>query len=102
MYDGKRLYPKFHPALPSYAPDGKTSLGYRSRTVRPPTYYIVDFGISRRYSADDTAPRANPILGGDKSVPEHQGEKAYQMCDPFPTDIYYLGNLIREEILQVS
>ena len=101
MYDGRILYPNFHPAFPSQKPN-MHNLGYRSRTVHPPTYYIIDFGISRRYSPDDSAPRAFPILGGDKSVPEHQGEKAYEMSDPFPTDIYYLGNFIREEIMQVE
>ena len=102
MYDGSNLYPKFHPADPSQTSDLKHGLSYRSRTVRPPTYYVVDFGISRQYNIEDDAPRAYPILGGDKSVPEHQGDRALEKCDPFPTDIYYLGNFIREEILQVT
>lgn len=101
MYDGEKLYPRFHPAIPSRSPRLR-SLGYRSRTVRPPKYYLVDFGISRQYSPDDGAPRAYPILGGDTSVPEHQGTKGHEMSDPFPTDIYFLGNLVREEIQQVE
>jgi hypothetical protein len=39
-----------------------------------------------------------PLRGGDKSAPEHRLGKA---CNPFHTDIYYLGNLVRERFLKV-
>ena len=40
-----------------------------------------------------------PIRGGDKSAPEHQ-DRATQY-NPYPTDVYYLGNLVREFYIQV-
>jgi len=69
-----------------------------TRTQRPPKYYLTDFGISRRYDPKDGPPREHPIHGGDRTVPEFQ--KSIEPCDPFPTDIYYAGNLIREHIMR--
>ena len=67
---------------------------YYSRTKRPPKYYWIDYGISRRFDANETSPLADPIKGGDKTVPEFQ--EITGPVNPFPTDIYYLGNLVRE------
>ena len=39
-----------------------------------------------------------PLRGGDKTAPEHQNATR---CNPFYTDIYYLGNLVRQEFIQV-
>jgi hypothetical protein len=72
-----------------------------SRTERPPKYFFIDFGIARRYDPKDKTPLELPIRGGDKSVPEFQ-QNMRTPCNPFPTDIYYAGNLIREEVMQVS
>ncbi|KAM5533173.1 hypothetical protein V8D89_013129 [Ganoderma adspersum] len=69
-----------------------------TRTERPVKYYYIDFGISRRYAPDDISPLEDIIVGGDKSVPEFQGTDEPQ--NPFWTDIYYLGNLIRTDFLQ--
>jgi hypothetical protein len=71
-----------------------------SRTERPPKYFFIDFGISRRYDPEDKAPQELPIRGGDKSVPEFQGHLGTP-CNPFPTDIYYVGNLIRQGVMKV-
>jgi hypothetical protein len=73
---------------------------YYSRSRCPPKYFLTDFGISRRYNPADGPPLEDPIIGGDKTVPEFQ--KSVEPCNPFPTDIYYAGNLIREYILQVT
>lgn len=72
-----------------------------TRTERPPKYYLIDFGISRRYDPAEGSPLEDPINGGDKTAPEFQGRKAIIPCDPFPTDVYYIGNLIRTQFLQV-
>ena len=72
-----------------------------TRTQRPPKYYFIDFGISRRYDPADGPPLEDPINGGDKSVPEFQGKGAVTPCNPFPTDVYYVGNLVRTRFLQV-
>ncbi|KAF8265698.1 hypothetical protein EI94DRAFT_1702283 [Lactarius quietus] len=40
-----------------------------------------------------------PLRGGDRTAPEHgRGGR----CNPFPTDIYYIGNLVREQFLMVG
>ncbi|KAJ7670462.1 hypothetical protein B0H17DRAFT_1162153 [Mycena rosella] len=64
---------------------------FYNRTQRPPKYYLIDFGLSRKYPTRDPPPLEPPIIGGDKTVPEHQRADP---CDPFPTDIYVLGNMI--------
>jgi hypothetical protein len=57
---------------------------------------LIDFGLSQRYSSRDELDE--PLRGGDKTAPEHQ---LGRLCNPFHTDIYYLGNLIRERFLNV-
>ena len=41
----------------------------------------------------------DPLRGGDRSAPEHMRGR---QCNPFLTDVYYLGNLVREQFLMVS
>ncbi|KAG1767444.1 hypothetical protein EDD22DRAFT_875894 [Suillus occidentalis] len=64
-------------------------------------YYIIDFGLSRRYDASEENPREYPIFGGDKTVPEFQNDSNVPL-NPFPTDVYYLGNVIREQFLNTK
>ena len=71
-----------------------------TRTQRPPKYYFIDFGISRRYHPSDANPREIPIWGGDKLVPEFQNSN--EPRDPFPTDVFYIGNTIRMGFLLVG
>ena len=75
MNDGSELYPNFHPVRHMRTPDMKHHLGYRSRTVYPPTYYVIDFGISCNYRPEDGPPLEVPIIGGHKSAPEHQTDR---------------------------
>lgn len=99
MLDPKPLYPNlFHPTDPARSRDWKGSSKHYSRTTHPVRYVIIDFGISRRYRPEDLPPCEPPIISADKSVPENQkGEP----CNPFPTDVYLIGNLLREWFLQV-
>ncbi|KAJ7142051.1 kinase-like domain-containing protein [Mycena crocata] len=105
MMDGSEMFPKgYHPQFPKMKRDSYSRKAkYYTRTQRPPKYYFIDFGLSRRYETRDPPPRQPPILGGDKSVPEFRfsanGDPP-QPCDPFPTDVYYLGNLIRTDFLE--
>ncbi|EKM54751.1 uncharacterized protein PHACADRAFT_96349 [Phanerochaete carnosa HHB-10118-sp] len=100
MMDPAGLFPDlFHPQNPRYTRDFKSKPKHYSRTFKPTKYYLIDFGLSRSYDPADGPPRDYPILGGDKTVPEFKGQdRAY---NPFPTDIYYIGNMIRECFLQV-
>jgi len=61
-------------------------------------YYLIDFGLSHQYSsrnASDLPPRGHAIYDG--SIPEHRNEGS---CNPFRTDIYRLGKLVRENFMQ--
>jgi len=71
--------------------------GY-SRTRRPTRYHLIDFGHSRFYDPANGPPLDQPLPGGDKSAPEHRDGKT--PCNPFPTDVYYLGNLVRKDYMQ--
>ena len=97
MFDPSGMYPNgYHPVQVNRSLNFKGRAKRYSRTERPPRYYMIDFGLSRRYSSRNALD--DPLRGGDKSAPEHgNGER----CNPFHTDIYYLGNLVREFFLKV-
>ncbi|KAI0358593.1 hypothetical protein OH77DRAFT_1449137 [Trametes cingulata] len=90
----------YHPLLPHLSYDGRRKVSTSTRTRHPVKYYLIDFGISRRYPADCASPREPPIWGGVKTVPEFQHSN--EPRDPFPTDIYYLGNLVRQNFVEKS
>ena len=101
MFDPLPMYPQmFHPRSHDKSLDYRGSAKHSTRTARPVRYYFIDFGLSRRYNPEDGPPREHPIRGGDKSVPEFKNWEG-GLLDPFPTDIYYIGNMIRESVLQV-
>jgi hypothetical protein len=101
MMDATKLYPdSFHPWEQEYTREYRGKAKHHTRTERPPKYYLIDFGLSRRYPADDKAPRDLPVRGGDKTVPEFKNYDTPH--DPFSTDIYYIGNMMKEEFLQVN
>ncbi len=98
MFDPSRMYPRgYHPVQLNRSLSFKGQAKRYTRTARPPRYYFIDFGLSRRYSSRNA--HDEPLRGGDKSAPEHrQGGR----CNPFHTDIYYLGNLVREHFMLVG
>ncbi|KAJ7590147.1 hypothetical protein C8J56DRAFT_936959 [Mycena floridula] len=96
MMDATMMYPSgFHPAKQRMRPDYKGLATHYSRTERPPRYYLIDFGLSGIYRPEDGPPLEHPVHGGDKTVPEFQGEGYKIPANPFATDIYYIGNWIR-------
>lgn len=99
MMDGT-MYPEgWHPVRLGKSMSGVETARSYTRTERPPKYYFIDFGISRKYDPWHGPPREDPIFGGDKTAPEFRVSD--EPCDPFPTDIYYLGNMIRWGFLRV-
>ena len=101
MLDPSNMYPEsFHPARISRSRDFRGRAKAYTRTRRPSRYLLIDFGLSRYYDPANGPPLDEPLRGGDKSAPEHQDNKT-RLCDPFPTDVYYLGNLVREDYMQV-
>ena len=100
MLDPSGMYPdSFHPADPRKSKDFRRKAKGYSRTRRPTRYLLIDFGHSRFYDPANGPPLDQPLSGGDKSAPEHRDGKT--PCNPFPTDVYYLGNLVREDYMQV-
>jgi hypothetical protein len=100
MLDPSNMYPgSFHPVRMSRSKDFRHKAKAYSRTRRPSRYLLIDFGLSRHYDPANGPPLDKPLRGGDKSAPEHQDGKA--LCNPFPTDVYYLGNLVREYFMKV-
>ena len=79
--------------------DMKGTAPFFTRTQRPTRYIIIDFGLSSRYLPSDVSLREPCLEGGDKTVPEFL--KLQPFHDPYKTDIYYVGNLIRTEFIQV-
>jgi hypothetical protein len=102
MMDAKNMHAEpYHPVITFMKRDFSGHVGHYTRTQRPPKYYFIDFGLSRRYDASEENPLEYPIFGGDKSVPEFRDNVDVPM-NPFPTDVYYLGNVVREQFLNVS
>jgi hypothetical protein len=100
MLDPSGMYPEsFHPVAIDRSRDFLKKAKAYPRTQRPPRYLLIDFGLSRRYDPANGPPLEKPLRGGDKSAPEHQDLDT--PCNPFPTDIYYMGNLVRERFVKV-
>ena len=96
----KDMFPKgFHSQNDLLAKDARGSAPFFTRTQRPTRYIIIDFGMSSRYDPSDVSPREVGLIGGDKTVPEFLKGQPYH--DPYKADIYYAGNLIRTEFMQV-
>ncbi|KAG5728235.1 hypothetical protein E4T56_gene19050 [Termitomyces sp. T112] len=70
----------------------------RSRTRKPVKYYLIDFDLSKEYPPGGPPRLEEPPWGGDKTVPEHLLPEA-PPCDPFPVDVYCLGNCVRKNFL---
>ncbi|KAH9971427.1 kinase-like domain-containing protein, partial [Lactifluus volemus] len=96
MLDPSGMYPNwFHPVKIDRNRNFKGTAKAYTRTQRPPVYYFTDFGLSRQYTSRDVVDE--PLRGEDKSAPEHKSGGGH--CNPFHTDIYYIGNLVREEFM---
>jgi hypothetical protein len=97
MLGASGMYPNgFHPTKNNRNMNFKGTAKAYTRTQRPPVYYLIDFGLSRQYISRDVTDE--PLRGGDKSAPEHRSKRR---CNPFQTDIYYIGNLVRHEFMKV-
>ena len=100
MLDPTNMYPEsFHPVALGRSKDFRHTVKGYSRTRRPTKYLLIDFGLSRQYDPANGPPLDEPLHGGDRTAPEHRDGKT--PCNPFPTDVYYLGNLVRQHYVQV-
>ncbi|KAH0828134.1 hypothetical protein J3R83DRAFT_3809 [Lanmaoa asiatica] len=99
--DPSELYPNsFHPMKTMFKRDYSGFAKHFTRTQRPPKYYFIDFGLSRKYDPSEANAREIPIRGGDTEVPEFQNSN--EPCNPFPTDVFCLGNAIKKGFIQTK
>jgi len=96
MMDASEMYPKgFHPTRKHKAPDGISSAKCISGAKRV-KYYFIDFEMSRLIKRDSD--RQMCVRQGGRNLPPEIERGAEY--DPFPVDMYYLGNVYREHVLE--
>ncbi|KAJ3908074.1 kinase-like domain-containing protein [Lentinula edodes] len=69
---------------------------HHSRTQCPPRYYFIDFGRSEMYDPSEPRPSEYALKSGGYTPPEGDADVP---CDPFATDVYILGTMIRTSFL---
>ncbi|KZV60309.1 hypothetical protein PENSPDRAFT_694368 [Peniophora sp. CONT] len=101
MFDATPMYPEgFHLVNTNRSRDWYHKAKQFTRTERPVRYIVIDFGLSVQFHEGDTG-LVYPPAEGNHIAPEHNAVAAANQTpqSPFPTDIYYLGNLIRERFI---
>ena len=94
MMDADVLYPRgFHPVRHGRDRGGSERIVPLSRAHAPVRYYLADFGLSSQSRAWVTG-----LDGRDQQVPELSDEVPY---DPYKTDIFILGNMLRMNFYNV-
>lgn len=102
MFDPTGMFPDlYHPVKIHRNQQLTGAAKHATRTAKPPRYYLIDFGLAQAYDCSRGMPLADPILGGDKSVPEFRRSMGGPY-NPFSTDVYYIGNVVRTRLLDVS
>ncbi|KAH8115228.1 kinase-like domain-containing protein [Phellopilus nigrolimitatus] len=101
LMDGNAMYPHgFHPN-PSWQfllPDASDIADYKYRSDVPSVrYYFADFGISAIFEDPNEPHLVHGIDGLDRDVPELDGHLEFH--DPFPVDVFTLGNQYRKSFL---
>ncbi|KAL5513763.1 hypothetical protein ACEPAH_4164 [Sanghuangporus vaninii] len=96
--DADPLFPKgFHPTASILDASGsKPAYPKRRRDVDGVRYYFIDFGISSKFELGEER-KVTGIDGQDDEVPELSESVPY---NPFQTDIFIIGNLVRKEFLK--
>ncbi|KAJ3914612.1 kinase-like domain-containing protein [Lentinula edodes] len=89
---------QYHPMAPKKRYDWSGGALHFSRTRRPPRYYLIDFGCSRMYDPSQPRPLEYSLKSGGYIPPEGLADIP---CDPFATDVFFLGNLMRTSFLDV-
>lgn len=97
MMDASPLFPEgwhFTYQAKNRAYTGPARALSRSASPVPVKYYFIDFGISWKFAPQDEK-LVPSCRGGDRTAPELLGDDAEEETNPFPTDVYYIGNLVR-------
>lgn len=93
--DARALFPiSWHPQSSDSSPQARRITKTRSRTeVGGVRYYFIDFGLSTRGEDRTTG------FAGNERAPELSDTIPY---DPYRLDIYILGKMYQEILLDVS
>ncbi|KAJ2934077.1 hypothetical protein H1R20_g2981, partial [Candolleomyces eurysporus] len=99
MMDTSLYTQSFHPLDQDRSVDAQSDVHAKyTRTERRPRYYIIDYGLARRYEEGEMPPmEVTGIFGSDFTVPEFESQD--EPHNPFPIDIYCLGNVIWNHVL---
>lgn len=99
MMDARSMYPNgFHPVYKWRDLSATETATHYTRSECPPRYYFTDFGMSS-YFPPDCDPLVVGCEGRDFEVPELSKTVPY---NPFKTDIFIIGNLLKKEFFYVS
>lgn len=98
--EGDLLFPEgFHPIAQIMTPSCQRLAPYlRRKDVSSVKYYFTDFGISTRFENSQAPRLVTGHDGQDQDVPELSDDVPY---DPFPVDIFTLGNLYKRHFIDV-
>ncbi|KAJ3846558.1 hypothetical protein EV368DRAFT_88825 [Lentinula lateritia] len=92
----KEIIQVLSPMAPKKRYDWSGRALHFSRTRCPPRYYLIDFGCSRMYDPSQPRPLEYSLKSGGYIPPEGLADIP---CDPFATDVFFLGNLMRTSFL---
>ncbi|KAJ3996370.1 kinase-like domain-containing protein, partial [Lentinula boryana] len=90
---------QYHPICPKKRYNWSARALHHSRTRCPPRYYLIDFGQSRMYDPSQPCGTEYALRSGGYTPPEGLADTP---CDPFATDVFLLGNLMRTTFLDVE
>ncbi|KAJ7646825.1 kinase-like domain-containing protein [Roridomyces roridus] len=94
LMDATPLLPGLaHPWRPRLTRNLASRTRFRNRLKHPVKYYLIDFDLSGVHDPSSGPPFMLTGYGGNRGVPEFAVQE--QPCDPFPVDVYCLGNMIK-------
>ncbi|KAJ3931439.1 MAG: kinase-like domain-containing protein [Lentinula lateritia] len=95
--DANSMYTRqYHPIEPKKRYNWSGRALHHSRTRCPPRYYFIDFGRSEMYDPKEPRRLEYALKSGGYTPPEGDADIP---CDPFATDVYILGTMIRASLL---
>ncbi|KAJ6502288.1 hypothetical protein C8R45DRAFT_1190870 [Mycena sanguinolenta] len=73
-----------------------------TRTQRPSRYYWIDYGLTGMFHHPEKPGTLQVpyVIGGDKNIPETKKNQLY--ADPFASDVWWVGNVIRKRVLRYT